>query len=150
MKLIAHRGNLNGPNSIDENKPEYILDSIYRGFDCEIDVRFINNELFLGHDSPQYKISIDFLLNNSDKFWIHCKNIDALDYLLTFPKLNIFWHNEDEYTLTSKKYIWCYPGKLVTNNSIIVMPEWNKFKIYDNAYGICTDFVHEIKISLNI
>ena len=60
MIYIAHRGNLNGPNK-DENKPEYIKKSISLGFDCEIDIRYINNILYLGHDTPDYKIDLQFL-----------------------------------------------------------------------------------------
>ena len=37
MKLIAHRGNINGPCER-ENSPEYILETINLGYDCEIDV----------------------------------------------------------------------------------------------------------------
>ena len=60
MLLIAHRGNLNGPDPINENKPETIKNVINMGYDCEIDVRYINNELFLGHDNPDYKTNLSF------------------------------------------------------------------------------------------
>ena len=140
MKLIAHRGNINGPNPIDENKPSYIMLALEKGYDCEIDVRLIDNKLYLGHDSPQYHIEIDFLLNNSSKLWIHCKNIEALDYLLKYNDLNLFWHQNDEYTITSKGFIWCYHGKTTTNKSILLMPEWNEF-IITECFGICTDYV---------
>ena len=82
MKLIAHRGNLNGPNPELENKPEYILNTISLGYDCEIDIRYIDNEYYLGHDSPDFLIDLDFLLDNSNKFWIHCKNFEAFDKFL--------------------------------------------------------------------
>jgi tetratricopeptide (TPR) repeat protein len=78
MKLIAHRGNLNGPNTKLENSPEYILNALNKSFDCEIDIRYVNKKLFLGHDTPDYEIDINFLLENSEKFWIHCKNFDAI------------------------------------------------------------------------
>ena len=64
MKLIAHRGNINGPNQEMENNPDYILNTLRFGYDCEIDVHLINNELYLGHDAPTYKITVDFLLKN--------------------------------------------------------------------------------------
>ena len=35
---IAHRGNYKGVEEGNENKPEYILDAVEAGFDCEIDV----------------------------------------------------------------------------------------------------------------
>ena len=148
MKLIAHRGNLYGPDPLNENKPEYIINSIEKGYDCEIDVRFIDGILYLGHDSPDYIIDLDFLMFYKDQLWIHCKNLQALDYLITIPDLNIFWHQEDDYTLTSKGYIWTFPGKLTTTKSIIVMPEWNEFKIDQNSHGICSDFVDKLKMYL--
>ncbi len=145
MKLIAHRGNINGPNKERENSPEYILESLALGYDCEIDVRYINEQLFLGHDTTDYKIDLLFLLDNSDKLWIHCKNIEALGYLIDFSSLNIFWHQEDNYTLTSKGYIWCYPKMKITSKSIILMPEWNNFIYDDNGYGICSDYITSIR-----
>ena len=69
--FISHRGNLQGPNPERENEPAYIEEAIKAGFDVEIDVWMVNNELFLGHDEPKYKISPDFLLNHQDKLWCH-------------------------------------------------------------------------------
>jgi hypothetical protein len=63
---------------------------------------------------------------------------------------NFFWHENDKYTLTSKGYIWTYPGQLFENNSVIVMPEsnpnidFNVLKMY-NCFGICSDYVESIK-----
>jgi hypothetical protein len=145
MILIAHRGNLNGPNKNLENHPDYILQTLNLGYECEIDVRYINEQLFLGHDNPDYKIEIDFLIKNSKKLWIHCKNIDALDYLLDFEDLNIFWHQEDEYTLTSKGYVWSYPKMKTITKSIILMPEWNNFEFSNLGYGICSDYIYKLE-----
>lgn len=139
-KYIAHRGNLYGPDIINENKIDYILNAINKDYDCEIDIRYINNILYLGHDNPDYIVDINFLLKYKNKLWIHCKNIEALNYLLNFKELNIFWHQSDNYTLTSQKYIWCYPNMITTEKSIIVMPELNNFN-YTDAYGICSDYV---------
>ena len=152
MKIIAHRGNINGPNSEKENNPEYILNTLSIGYDCEIDVHLINDELYLGHDAPTYKIPIDFLLDNSNKFWIHCKNMEALDFLQKYEQLNIFWHENDKYTLTSKKYIWSYIGVITTKNIICVMPELaydnyielvNRKIIQNKLYGVCTDYCNK-------
>jgi beta-phosphoglucomutase len=139
-KYIAHRGNLYGPDIINENKIDYILNVINKGYDCEIDIRYIDNILYLGHDNPDYIVDINFLLKYNNNLWIHCKNIDALNYLLNFKELNIFWHQSDNYTLTSKNNIWCYPDMITTEKSIIVMPELNNFN-YKEAYGICSDYV---------
>ncbi len=148
MKLIAHRGNLNGPNNLEENKPEYIINCIRQGFDCEIDVRLLDNILYLGHDNPDYQIDKNFLLENKNFLWIHCKNINALNYLIDFKELNIFWHQNDDYTLTSKNFIWSYPNKINTEKSILLLPELDNFNIDKNCYGICTDYIYTVKEKL--
>jgi hypothetical protein len=144
MKFISHRGNINGPTPEMENKPEYILQAILSGYDCEIDVRFVNRQLFLGHDTPDYSIDIRFLLDNCDKLWIHCKNIEAFEYLLEYNDLNIFWHQNDDYTLTSKKYIWSYPKTIQTTKCICLMPELNDFIVPHFVFGVCSDYVRKL------
>ena len=63
MKIISHRGNLNGPrertSKQQENNPDIIDFVIKKGYDVEIDIRQINNNLFLGHDVPNYIITLD-------------------------------------------------------------------------------------------
>ena len=154
MRIIAHRANLNGPSKDRENTIDQIYRSIEYGFDVEIDVRIINQKILLGHDKSKESISLEKLLKLSNYLWIHCKNIDALEY---FKKNNLnnvfnyFWHQEDNYTLTSKGYIWSYPGSILSPNSINVLPEWSneinklKFLKTDEVYGICTDYPLLIK-----
>jgi hypothetical protein len=147
MKLIAHRGLTQGPNKDLENNPEQILKSISQGYDCEIDFWIIDRGLWLGHDGPQYSIRQGFLDNNYLNLWIHAKNLDAL-YFLTGAAYTYFWHENDAFTLTSNRYVWTYPGKELTNQSICVLPEWNdpEFKNLDKScYGICSDYVEKIK-----
>jgi hypothetical protein len=144
MKLIAHRGNIYGPNPELENKPEYILDAIKNGYDCEIDVRYLNNEYYLGHDNPDYKIELTFLLSLSEHLWIHCKNFEAFDQLIQLKELNIFWHQEDQYTLTSHLYIWAFPKSKTSKRSIILLPEQNNF-LFGEGYAICSDYVDKLK-----
>jgi hypothetical protein len=148
MHFISHRGNTNGPTP-NENSPQTILNTLLL-YDCEIDVRFINNDFYLGHDSPDYKISLSFLLDHSSKLWIHCKNIEALSELIQYPQLNIFWHQEDDYTLTSHGWIWSYPNMKIVNESksIILMPEWNNYESinqYPNCYGVCSDYINVLQ-----
>jgi len=158
MKLIAHRGNIDGPNPSEENNPEYIEDAIENGFDVEVDIWFSSQtkKFFLGHDRPEYQIDVFWLAKNINKLWIHCKNIEALyEFSANMSGYNYFWHDTDKYTLTSKKYIWTYPGQPYTPKSIMVMPESMKvfptfeteledMKAY-NCYGICSDYVGKIK-----
>ena len=56
MILIAHRGNTSGRKKELENKPEYITDTLQKGYDVEVDVWSIDKQFYLGHDKPQYKI----------------------------------------------------------------------------------------------
>ena len=77
MLIISHRGNLQGPSPF-ENQPSQIDICLEAGFDCEIDLRVENDELFLGHDSGQYKITQDWLFDRKEKLWIHCKNFNAI------------------------------------------------------------------------
>lgn len=144
MIYIAHRGLYQGPNKEEENKPEQIDSAINLGFQCEVDVWSVNDVFYLGHDSPQYQIDIDFL--SSRPLWIHAKNIDAL-LKLSQLDLNCFWHENDRHTLTSKGFIWTSPGELLTTNSIMVMPEWTNIKeaYTTDCYGICSDAIEHIR-----
>ena len=139
MILISHRGNLNGPNEIRENSPYYIMEAIAEGYDVEIDLWVINGEIYLGHDNPQYKINNDWLIERTNKLWIHCKNVDSLNWIKD-TGLHYFWHQEDTLTLTSKNYIWVYPGKQPIVGSIAVMPEIHNDDI-SKCLGVCSDFI---------
>ncbi len=79
MILISHRGNINGKNTEKENHPDYIDDAIKLGYDVEIDIWVIDGNFYLGHDGPQYNISLDWLSDRIDRLWIHCKNIEAIE-----------------------------------------------------------------------
>jgi hypothetical protein len=146
MKLIAHRGLYEGPDKKNENHPHQITKAWSLNFECEVDLWMLGQELWLGHDNPQYQIKEDFL--SSGPLWIHAKNLKALEFLNKSNNLFYFWHQEDDFTLTSNQKIWTYPGKLQTVNSIIVMPELfdPEFKNLDfSCYGICSDYVLKIR-----
>jgi hypothetical protein len=140
MILISHRGNLNGPNSCLENHPDSIKYALSLGYDCEIDVWKIDENFFLGHDLPQFEIEKEFLFKNLG-LWIHCKNFEALEDLSLESDLknNIFFHNKDDYTLTSKGIIWAYPGKNVRKNCVRVQLGVATYP--KDIYGICSDCV---------
>jgi hypothetical protein len=144
MILISHRGNIDGPNPENENKPPYILDAIIKGYEVEVDFWFSNNKFYLGHDEPQYDIPIEWLENNYRKLWIHCKNVDAINKLHELDRggfyLNYFWHENDKVTLTSQGYLWAYPG-VDCSNGISVMPELAKDFKLKNVLGICSDYI---------
>jgi len=150
MKYIAHRGNTNGKFESWENEPTYIDKAIKSGFDVEVDVWYIKTEsfgwqLFLGHDKPQYGVDFRWFRDRLNRLWIHCKNIEAVEFFSESGyDFNFFWHEDDTLTLTSLKHIWAYPGKQPIKNSIAVMPE-----IYDESIecclGVCSDYVSKYK-----
>jgi hypothetical protein len=137
--LIAHRGNIHGPNLQQENHPTYISYALLKGYHVEVDVWLIDEKYVLGHDKPDYEVDKSFFYN--DRLWVHCKNIEALFKLKTNKLINAFFHEQDDCTLTSQGYIWTYPKKLIlTNQSIAVLPERVESWDLSQAYGICTDF----------
>jgi len=141
MILISHRGNTHGPFPLIENNPEYVDTTILLGYNVEIDVWVIEGTFHLGHDKPQYGVSLDWLNERKDKLWIHCKNIEAIEWFNSlFETYNYFWHQEDTITLTSKNYIWDYPGKQTIKNSITVMNKLNNDSL-DTCIGICSDYI---------
>ncbi len=142
--LIAHRGNTEGPNPERENHPDYITEALEAGFDVEIDLwRRERGPVYLGHDAPRYPVDKEFLCQEG--LWLHCKNIWALrtvQYWYQFD-LNYFFHENDPCTLTSKRYIWTYPGQELYDNSICVLPETQEgieFRL-PCVSGICSDFI---------
>ena len=52
MRIISHRGCLDGPDPSIENNLNQIDSAIKYSFDVEIDLWMLNNDLFLGHNEP--------------------------------------------------------------------------------------------------
>lgn len=150
LKLIAHRANYLGRSPL-ENSPKQVDKCIELGFECEVDIRFIDSDFYLGHDYPEFKVDFDWISKRSTKLWIHCKDFESLNFFVKISDLefNFFWHEKDQYTLTNKGYIWAYPGVSVSKNCIAVLPEtWlsSQFKITELDYfGICSDFIKNYK-----
>lgn len=141
MILISHRGNILKRNPEMENRKEYIEYALYSGYNVEVDVWFINQIWYLGHDKPEYQTTYEFL--STPNLWLHCKNIEALEEIYKDQNiiLNAFYHEKDPYTLTSYGYIWCYPGMPCTpgTNSIAVLPELIPGFDVSNFRGVCSD-----------
>lgn len=145
MKLIAHRGNINGRLPDAENRLTYIQKALGLGYDVEVDVRSLNRKLYLGHDFPIDIIRSEFIIDNIDKLWIHCKNIDAVLYMERFSCANFFYHEKDAISMTSTGYLWTYSGQILTPKSICVLPENNNFQIGERVAGICSDYIGMFK-----
>lgn len=138
MIHIAHRGNLTG-SSDSENSPNQIDKCIVSGYEVEVDVWNVGG-FYLGHDKATYRVNIEWLRERNQYLWIHAKNIHALHSLK--DDFNTFGHDNDDYVLTSKGYIWVYPGKPLVPGCIAVMPERCDYSRDELSacYGICSDF----------
>ncbi len=152
MKIISHRGNLNGPNPQSENKLSQIELCLQKGYDVEIDLRYIasEKEFYLGHDTPDENVSLSWINDHKDRPWIHCKTLDTLDYF-SRAQINsfIFGIKMIIIHLRVNHLIWAYPGMEISSQSIIVLPEldqsidWNLIKL-TSCYGICTDYPNKL------
>jgi hypothetical protein len=154
ITYIAHRGLYQGPSQEKENRPSQIDDALSMGFEAEIDLRIKDDQLWLGHDEPQYCIDKHWLMRHSPRLWIHCKDLQALEWCTKNPSLNFFWHQEDDFTLTSQHFIWTYPDGPLGFRSISVMPEWKGDNFIgltkyvrsgQPLAGICSDFILRIR-----
>lgn len=146
MYFIAHRGNTFGPNLEKENHPDYLLEAISLGFDVEVDIWFWYNcslsygMFYLGHDFPQYPVDNAFIEKIKNHSWFHCKNLEALNKIPDFGNINYFWHQNDDFALTSKGFVWTYPGKKISNRSILLTDDIDNIDI-KTCVGVCSDYI---------
>ena len=141
--LISHRGNLLGKKPELENTPVYIDAALAQGFKCEVDVYSYDDKLYLGHDHAQIETSVDYL--QQDGIIAHAKNLNALSAMLQV-NIHCFYHHNDDYTLTSRNWIWAFPSKPGTleHPCIAVLPE-NYTTDVTNFDGVCSDFIAQFK-----
>lgn len=151
MIFISHRGNIDQIIPERENSPDYIDEAIAQGYDVEMDIRLINNELFLGHDHPDYAIGLQWLLDRKNFLWVHTKNFAALSFLID-QDLRIFYHQKENHTIIHNcNIIWSHELSEANEKSIIPLLSidniynWNK----RNVYGICSDFVNKLDGVIN-
>ena len=62
--------------------------------------------------------------------------------------VHCFWHQGDDYTLTSNGYIWTYPGKLLTTKSICVKP--NSIEEIKGCSGVCSDYIRRYHLKREV
>lgn len=138
MVYIAHRGNVNGRFESYENEPAYIDRAIELGYDVEVDMWWIDGRTYLGHDEPQYEVDDSWLSERADKLWVHCKNVELLNWISS-TTLHYFWHTNADYTLISNKMVLVKPGQKLIKNSICCMPEMGYIGDITKCYAIMTD-----------
>tara|TARA_R100001594_G_scaffold144380_1_gene193382 strand:- start:15 stop:464 length:450 start_codon:yes stop_codon:yes gene_type:complete len=144
MILIAHRGNVSGKKPELENHPDYIKKALEEDYQVEIDVWYEDKKWLLGHDKPTYEIEEEFLLREG--LWCHAKNIQALRELILLD-VHCFWHQEDDVVLTTRNYMWTFPGKKLTSQSVAVHPERSHYskKELKKCSAICSDNIKKYK-----
>ena len=155
FKIIAHRGLLNGPSSEKENNLENIKSNIkkYPELINELDIWIDSNHIYIGHDYPKNKIQFKILYENSKNLILHIKGVNLISPkgVKMFNKIlnncHYFTHQEDDFVITNKGWIWSHPRNGFVKNTICVLPE--KIEALDSAikkiefnslYGICTDY----------
>lgn len=148
MKIISHRGNINGPVEETENNPNQIQLCIDLGYDVEVDLRMKNETPYLGHDQAEYEISTDWISRLKTNLWIHVKEYDALVWLMkNIPDATFFCHESDRYTLVSNGCVWSHDlSNSMTNKCIIPLLSLEQVESYNftsqpNLYAVCTDYV---------
>lgn len=145
MILISHRGNVNGPDPLFENHPAAIDLAIEQGYEVEVDLWMKSGKLYLGHDKPEIQTDEDYLYQRRYDLWIHCKNYLSLEYCID-NELHCFFHDTDDYTITSQGYVWAYPGKpLSSKKCIMVKPELFDFPSINGYAGVCSDYIERIR-----
>ncbi len=140
MRIIAHRANLNGPDTKGENSLEAIDKCFDLGFEVELDIWLVEKKLILSHHFPQSDeaFACDDLLANPQVWW-HAKNVEAFLHLQGQVN-HLFWHQNDDFALTTSGYLWTYPGQKLTEKSIQVLPEVSLQKTPSFVFGVCTDY----------
>ena len=147
MRLIAHRGNTIGPDSDKENSIEHLSNALEKGFDVEIDLWVIGDQLWLGHDKPESRVTENWLDSAESRIWIHCKNLDAVAWN-SYRNFNWFFHESESLALTSKGFLWLHPGVLVnTPKSVNLNFERvsrSEISHLEDCYAFCGDYVAEL------
>lgn len=142
MIRIAHRGNYKGADPLRENEPTYIEEAITAGFDVEVDAWLIDGKWMLGHDFPTYEVPLSFFERSC--IWTHAKNLVGYVSLYHNTKAHVFWHNKDDFAITSKGIKWA-KTHVLTYDGVMVLPEYNDHHTnmiklgHLDPIGICSD-----------
>lgn len=146
MRVISHRGNINGPGK--DSAPADVRVALEAGYDVEVDVRMVDGSLRLGHDAPGDKVPSWMLFDA--KVWFHAKDIEAASYLAT-RDVKVFCHDNDPFVVVDQ-HIWVHPN---TSRKTLVLPnailldiagfERLSRDVGKLAFAVCTDWPKEWK-----
>ena len=145
MKIISHRGNLEGSNPNLENTKHYIDSALDKGFDVEVDLWKIERNYYLGHDNPENKVELEWLDERKKNIWLHTKNFNCFESLLDINNDFIyFYYTAEPVVMVSNRVIWSHAPTEMSVYKNCVIPLLEKSQIIENNffawYGICTDF----------
>lgn len=142
---ICHRGNINGSVKELENNFGVLIQRSIQGHQVEVDVWYHENHLWLGHDKPEYKITLEWLASDKKRL-IHAKDGKTLEYILQESgkralDLHVFYHTDEDYVITNKGLVICYPGKPLLEGSVCMMPEKASYteEQLRKVFVICSD-----------
>jgi len=144
MILISHRGNIEGRNPERENSPDYIIEAIDQDFNVEIDLWGSGGSLYLGHEprpNCAYQISEEWLINKP--LLIHCKNLDALNSCRKNRRLNFFFHNEDDFAVSTVGWVISHSKIGHVKDAICMLPEIHGIAKHslNICAGVCSDII---------
>lgn len=149
MILISHRGNITGRIPESENRPSYIQDTITLGYNVEIDVRTKEGQLYLGHDFPQYRVELEWLLERKNDLWIHAKDFESLNSLIE-TGLRVFFHEQESQSIINNtNLIWSHDLTSTSNRSIIPLLDLESIEGYgylaEQTFGVCSDHLNVLR-----
>lgn len=139
---------MDGQRNPKENTVQAVKEAISLGYEVEIDVWKTNDGWFLGHDGPENKVSLFFLILNCRKLWLHCKNSSSFNILKWFGG---FMHDSEpqvEVNTILNRFEWNHSSNHhYDNKTVCVIPELHGLKPEDyiRAYGVCSDSIVNIE-----
>ncbi len=154
MKIISHRGNIDGPGSdCERDRVEMAIDA---GFYVELDVRRAFNELMIGHDKLLYKLPVDWIRKPlADRFWFHAKDVATFNELGALG-LRVFMHTDEPFAVVFPERLkWIHP----VHNPVVYdrftvkdvavdvagYPRLDVTSVTHSPYAICTDWPNQWK-----
>jgi hypothetical protein len=133
---------VNGPDKRLENDIATIVHRCSNGLYSEIDIWYVNSKWYIGHDSPEQEITLEYLM--SPYLFIHAKNVEAFHELQQLSdahglNLRIFYHTEEHYALTTRGETIIYPGLPEKEGWLYMMPERTELTLKSSGM-ICSDY----------
>lgn len=145
MKFISHRGNLYGADPEKENDPRYIEKAMLH-CDVEVDLFFLDECFWLGHDFPKHQISLSWIEKYKKNIWFHCKNLEAAWKIGQINSTKFFCHSSDPYVLINTGHIWVHDLSLDLSSQCIIplidLQSLIKFP-KEKVFAICSDYPNE-------